>query len=137
MKLRTHFGAGLVLALILSGCGSAQRTVITDNPVVIVPQVIRDTLTAVVHDTVVTAMRVERRDTVLSVQYFPKTKTVTVYAKPDTIRLRDRDTMSIVVGTTRAEKWGLRVEGVLWLLGALAVAAVAIFGTRLMLRGLR
>lgn len=137
MKLRTHFGAGLELALILSGCGSAQRTVITDNPVVIVPQVIRDTLTAVVHDTVVMAMRVERRDTVLSVQYFPKTKTVTVYAKPDTIRLRDRDTMSIVVGTTRAEKWGLRVEGVLWLLGALAVAAVAIFGTRLMLRGLR
>lgn len=137
MKTRTLIGAGLVLALILSGCGATQKTIITDNPVVIVPQVIRDTLTAVVHDTVVTAVRIERRDTVLSVQYFPKTKTVTVYAKPDTIRLQDRDTMSIVVGTTRAEKWGFRVEGVLYLLGALAVAAVAIFGTRLMLRGLK
>lgn len=110
----------LFVTLLFIGCKSApiyRETRIIDTVFSIAPPEIHDTLRATTNDSgVVSADRINGRDTVIKVRYYPKTNTVTVYAKPDTVRLKYRDTTLIWKTTYKEES-----NGWLWLI-AIVVA---------------
>lgn len=108
-----------IIILFLFGCKSApeyRETRIIDTVFSVAPPPIHDTLRAINYDTVVVANRINGRDTVIKVRYYPKTNTVTVYAKPDTVRLKYRDTTLIWKQTTYKEEggswWWLIIVGI-------------------------
>lgn len=84
-----------IIILFLFGCKSApeyRETRIIDTVFSVAPPPIHDTLRAINYDTVVVANRINGRDTVIKVRYYPRTNTITLYAKPDTVRFKYRDT---------------------------------------------
>lgn len=110
MKLYSCYIA--IIILFLFGCKSApeyRETRIIDTVFSVAPPAIHDTLRAINYDTVVVAERINGRDTVIRVRYYPRTNTVTVYAKPDTVRFRYRDTTVIYSEKT------YRQDGIGWL----------------------
>jgi len=75
----------------LIGCGSTEIVyrdkVIVDTFIKAVPSVYRDTL-KLQGDTVVKwAYRIRGKDTVLRIRYYPKTDTLQIYHKPDTVQV--------------------------------------------------
>lgn len=102
------FYLALMCAVIfaLAGCKTTpvyRETRIIDTVLSVAPPAIHDTLRAVDYDTVVVAERINGRDTVIKVRYYPKTNTVTVYAKPDTVRLKYRDTTVVYKEAAKEE----------------------------------
>lgn len=99
-----------ILAPIFIGCKSApeyRETRIIDTVLSVAPPAIHDTLRATTNDSgVVSADRINGRDTVIKVRYYPRTNTVTVYAKPDTVRLKYRDTTIVWKQATYKEEGG-------------------------------
>lgn len=94
------------LILFFVGCKSApeyRETRIIDTVFSIAPPAIHDTLTAINYDTVIVAERINGRDTVIRVRYYPRTNTITLYAKPDTVRLKYRDTTVVYKEAAKEE----------------------------------
>lgn len=86
------------IILLFVGCKSTpeyRETRIIDTVFSISSPIIYDTLTAINYDTVIAADRLSGRDTIIKVRFYPRTNTVTVYAKPDTVRFRYRDTTMV------------------------------------------
>jgi len=96
----------LLIALLFSSCKSApeyRETRIIDTVLSVAPPAIHDTLTAINYDTVIVADRINGRDTVIKIRYYPRTNTVTLYVKPDTVRLKYRDTTVVYKEAAKEE----------------------------------
>lgn len=75
----------------LFGCGSPEiiyrDTIIRDTTIKAVPLIYRDTM-KLQGDTIVKwAYRLRGKDTVLKIRYYPKTDTLTIEHKPDTVKI--------------------------------------------------
>jgi hypothetical protein len=86
----------LFLVFILFGCTPKEITTVI-KPVAIAPPVIEDSLKAsVITDTVIIANTIYKKDTLITVKYYPKEKKFFVKVKPDTIRFYDT-TKTVVI----------------------------------------
>lgn len=90
------FPLWIVIALSLFGCSTPEIVyrdkIIVDTFIKAVPSVYRDTL-KLQGDTVVKwAYRIRGKDTVLRIRYYPKTDTLHIEHKPDTVRIPFRYT---------------------------------------------
>ena len=111
--------AFIFLVLFFIGCGSSgvtQQTLVQDRIVRAPVPEIQETLHAVKHDTVIIAQKIVKNDTILLVKYFPKTNTMYVNIKPDSITILIHDTVQTFTGYTdndleaakfKAYKWGV------------------------------
>ena len=112
-------GGGILLAFIFIGCASgiSERTIVEDQVVKAPVPVIHDTLTAITHDTVIVATKIVKHDTTEVVKYYPKTNTVTVYAKPDSVLFIVHDTIQTFTGYTDADIGNAKLNGGKWGMG--------------------
>ncbi len=79
----------LVIMILLFGCTPKEITTVI-KPVAIAPPVIEDSLKAsVITDTVIIANTIYKKDTLITVKYYPKEKKFYIKAKPDTLRFYD------------------------------------------------
>lgn len=88
----------IIISLYLTSCKQCEPTYvyqrIRDTVHVIVPKVIVDSgKVQIVNDTLVQYVKENGKDTIIEVKYYPKYKTMLVYAKPDTIFYKDTDTL--------------------------------------------
>lgn len=92
--------SGLIVCLLLGSCTPTIRTFdkVRVDTIKFVPPVIQDSLRAkeIVYDndTIIVAMKVAEKDTLIDVRYYPKTKYVSVKVKPDTITIIKVDTIT-------------------------------------------
>ncbi len=108
----------VIAALVLFGCSTmpqiqyiTKEVHIRDTVVLVQPQVIRDTLFAqraveILNnriDSVRIGLRTRGSDTVIMVRYYPLRDTFMLYAKPDTVHVKFRDTV-MVQHTTMPEQ---------------------------------
>ena len=91
--IRFSFFYVIIVAIVclLFGCGSPEiiyrDTIIRDTVLKAVPTTFRDTL-KMQGDTIVKwAYRLRGKDTVLKIRYYPKTDTLTIEHKPDTVEI--------------------------------------------------
>jgi hypothetical protein len=86
----------LVIIIFFFGCTPKEITTVI-KPVAIAPPVIEDSLKAsVITDTVIIANTIYKKDTLITVKYYPKEKKFYIKAKPDTIIIMDTVKSEIV-----------------------------------------
>ena len=84
-----------LLTLLFVGCASTrQGEVIKQTEYVYIKQPLNDSLQGR-GDTVISFQKVFEHDTVFTAKYYPKYKTLTVKSKPDTIRIKHTDTLTV------------------------------------------
>ncbi len=89
----------LAILIYLTSCTCEpviQKQYIRDTIIRIAPPIIIDSgKPQIITDSIIQYIREKGKDTIIKVQYLPKEKIITVYAKPDTINLFQTDTLMI------------------------------------------
>lgn len=107
----------IFLVLFLAGCGSSgimQKTIVQDRILKAASPEIVETLPAVKQDTVIIAQKIVKLDTVIQVKYFPKTQTMYVNVKPDTVIIVVPDTIQTFTGYTDNDLDAAEFAGLKW-----------------------
>lgn len=123
--------ASIFLILFFIGCGSSgitQKTIVQDRIVNAASPEIDETLSAVKHDTVVVAHKIVKHDTVVTVKYFPKTNTIYVHIKPDSVKIIVHDTIQTFTGYTDNDLDAGKSKAFQWGFGCALVLCVGIGG---------
>lgn len=87
-----------LVALLLVSCRTAdvvRHTYVRDTVVALAPITVRDTVPAIVRDSVVIGERVRGRDTVVRVVYAPTQRRIALMVRTDTLRIAVRDTVRL------------------------------------------
>jgi hypothetical protein len=119
-------GLVALFSILVTGCRTVEykNTVIRDTIVTIVPTIIRDTIQGyAVGDTVYIDRVNYQQDTIIKIRYATKTKQATVYVKPDTIRVFDRDTLTVYPVAPQPKS----TQGNVWVAAGLLLIAGVLF----------
>ncbi|MBL7997023.1 MAG: hypothetical protein JNL32_00155 [Candidatus Kapabacteria bacterium] len=116
-KLLLYWMATVILTLFVlllgawsAGCGGTviqrEKLVVKDSIITVVPPVVIDSnlIPHTITDSMIAALRLRGRDTVMSIQYYPQEKRFYVHVQPDTVRIIYRDTTHIVQLIPPAER---------------------------------
>lgn len=113
----------LSLLIIISSCSSTRyvdktETVIKHDTIKVPVPIISDTLEAKIDplNDVIHAERINNRDTIIKVQYYPKEKKIFIRVKPDTIIVTKTDTTIVNHTTTITKEPSWLQENGKWIL---------------------
>lgn len=91
----------IIFSIYLTSCKQCEPTYIhvniRDTIIKVIPKIIIDSGKAqIVNDTLIQYVSVKNNDTIIKIKYYPKTKLVNVYAKPEPEYIIYKDTVTTV-----------------------------------------
>ncbi len=123
----------LSLMFFFAGCSAPVRYIerITTDTITVVPPVIEKELpVSTISDTLIGASEVKGKDTVLDVRYYPLEKKFYFYARPDTVKVLDTDTLREYLPQPENKSW---VEKNVWFLLAIMALIGVVIGLKIKL----
>lgn len=121
----------IIFCIYLTSCKQCEPTYIhvniRDTIIKVIPKIIIDSGKAqIVNDTLIQYVSVKNNDTIIKIKYYPKTKLVNVYAKPEPEYITYRDTVTTiqikeVIKDTPIKDFTMYAMGMLLLAGAIYI----------------
>lgn len=121
----------IIFSIYLTSCKQCEPTFIhvniRDTIIKVIPKIIIDSGKAqIVNDTLIQYVSVKNNDTIIKIKYYPKTKLVNVYAKPEPEYITYRDTVTTiqikeVIKDTPIKDITMYAMGLLLLAGAIYI----------------